>query len=42
MIEVQTWLFVSMIIGLIAAGVMIGYQDDKIKKLKKKLKDKSV
>jgi len=42
MIEIQMWLFVSMIIGLIAAGVYVGYQDDQIKKLKKKLKDKSI
>jgi uncharacterized membrane protein len=38
MIEVQTWLFVSMIIVLIIGGVYIGLQDDKIKKLKKEIR----
>lgn len=42
MIEVQTWLFVLMIVALIVAGFALGYQDDKIKKLKKKLKDKPI
>lgn len=38
--EVATWLFVSMIVALIAAGIMIDLQYEKIKKLKKKLKIK--
>jgi hypothetical protein len=38
MIEIQTWIFICMIAGLIIAGFILAYQDQTIKKLKKKLK----
>lgn len=38
MIEVSTWIFVAMIVGLIVAGVFLDIQDKKIKQLKKDIK----
>jgi uncharacterized membrane-anchored protein YhcB (DUF1043 family) len=38
MIEVKLWLFIAMIVGLFAGGLVIDFQNKKIKLLKKKLK----
>jgi hypothetical protein len=38
MMEINTWIFVAMIAGLIVAGVFIDIQDKKIKQLRKDIK----
>lgn len=38
MIEVHTWIFVVMVVALIIGSFYTGYQEYKIKKLKKNIK----
>jgi hypothetical protein len=40
MIEIQTWLFVALVIGLIISGILLEVQQTKINKLKKKIAEK--
>jgi uncharacterized protein HemY len=39
MIEVHTWIFVAIILGLIVAVVMLQLKQKEVDKLKKKIKD---